>query len=83
MTLDAIIAETLGISEAGLAAFPDGTPFFGPPLEMSSLSGALMLERIKTDLGVDIAATDLALDSLRSLGDLRRFVTESRATHGS
>jgi acyl carrier protein len=75
MTLDAIVAAALGLTEAEVSALPDETRFFGPPLEMSSLAGAQMLTGIATELGVDVAGEDLALDSLRSLGHLRAYVS--------
>ena len=74
MTLDEIVAEALGLSADEVAALPEDTPFFGPPLELGSLSGARMLRRIHEQLGVDVAGEDLALESLTSLGHLRRFV---------
>jgi acyl carrier protein len=74
MTLDAIVGSALGLTEAEVAALPDDTRFFGPPLEMSSLAGAQLLTTIATELGVDVAAEDLALDSLRSLGHLRAYL---------
>lgn len=77
MTLDEIVAEALGLTAAEVAALPDETPFFGPPLELGSLSGARMLRQIHAELGVDVAGEDLALDSLTSLGHLRRFVASA------
>ena len=72
--VDALVAEALGMPPEEVRALPDETPFFGPPLELGSLSGARLLTRIHEELGVDLATEDLALDCLTSLGHLRRAV---------
>lgn len=73
-TVDRLVAEALGLSTAQVAALPDATPMFGAPLELGSLTGARLLDAVKGELGVDIAADDLHLSALDSLGSLRGYV---------
>jgi acyl carrier protein len=69
-----LLAEVTGRPElAGLAA---ATPLLGPGLGLGSLAGTLLLRRVRDQFGVDIAAEDLNLDALATLGSLAAFVQE-------
>jgi acyl carrier protein len=51
-------------------------PLFGPPVALDSLTGTLLLREIRARYGVDVAAEDLNLDALSTLGTLAAFVGE-------
>ncbi len=69
-----LLAELL--EDSTVASLPDETPLFGAGLELSSLTGAGLLVRIWTETNVDIAAEDLALESLETIGTLWRYVVD-------
>jgi acyl carrier protein len=78
-----ILAEVTG-NQALLDAHPDtallgsataGTATAG----LDSLTGTLLLRRVRQHFGVDIAGEDLNLDSLATLATLAAFVTERTA----
>lgn len=75
--VDRLVAEALGLSADEVTALADATPMFGPPLELGSLSGTVLLNRILEQYAVDVAADDLDLTALTSLGHLRRYVAEA------
>ena len=72
MSVREILADVLGNPDALTA--PPETPLFGPPLAMNSLTGVELLARIDERFGVDIAAEDLELSSLESVGALCDYV---------
>lgn len=72
--LRAILASVTGRDE--LLHIPPGTALFGTAVGLDSLSGTLLLREIQWRFGVDVAAEDLNLDSLASLGTLAAFVAE-------
>lgn len=72
MSVREILAGVLGNPDA--LTVPPDTPLFGPPLAMTSLTGVELLARIEERYGVDIAAEDLELSSLESVGALCDYV---------
>jgi acyl carrier protein len=70
--LRAILAEVTGRDE--LRDIPADTPLFGAGVGLDSLAGTLLLRQVKRRYGVDIAAEDLNLDALATLGTLADFV---------
>lgn len=67
-----VLAEVTGRPE--LAGAPLQTPLFGGGVGLDSLAGTLLLRRVQREYGVDVAAEDLNLDSLETLGTLAAFV---------
>ena len=61
-----------------LATLGAGVPLFGPGVGLDSLTGTLLLTQVRQEYGVDVAAEDLNLDSLASLGTLATFITTAR-----
>lgn len=70
--LRAFLASATGRDE--LRHIPPGTELFGPAVGLDSLTGTLLLREIQRRYGVDVAAEDLNLDSLATLGTLAAFV---------
>lgn len=66
-----------------VANLPEDTPLFREGLALSSLAGAGLLAQIKNKLGVDVAAQDLALESLATIGTLCAFVEAHRSARRS
>lgn len=60
--------ELLGISEQ--------TPLFGAGVGLDSLAGTLLLRRVHRRYGIDVAAEDLNLDALDTLGSLADFIAQ-------
>jgi len=75
-----ILATLTGRGE--LLALPAGTPLFGEAVALDSLTGTLLLREIQRRFGVDVAAEDLNLDALATLGTLAEFVAARRARAG-
>jgi acyl carrier protein len=67
-----LLAEVTGRPE--LVELPAQTLLFGGGVGLDSLAGTLLLRRIQRELGVDVAAEDLNLDSLQTLGTLAAFI---------
>jgi acyl carrier protein len=67
-----ILAEVTGRPE--LAGVPLQTSLFGGGVGLDSLGGTLLLRQIQRRYGVDVAADDLNLDSLETLGTLAAFI---------
>jgi acyl carrier protein len=74
----ALLAGALERPPAALAALPDETPLFGPALNLDSFSGMALLAAIDRDYGLDLAADDLGLDALETIGTLAAYL----AAHG-
>jgi acyl carrier protein len=72
--LQAILARVTGRDQA---VGPD-TALFGPEVSLDSLTGTLLLTEVRQRFGVDVAAEDLSLDSLASLGTLAGFIAARR-----
>jgi acyl carrier protein len=75
--LQAILARVTGREQ--LAAISPETPLFGDGVGLDSLTGMLLLVEVRHRFGVDVAAEDLNLDSLATLGALAAFVGERLA----
>jgi acyl carrier protein len=81
-----VTAETAGVlaglreilarvtRSAEIAALPADAPLFGDGAGLDSLTGTLLLREIRHRYGVDVAAADLNLDCLASLGTLALFI---------
>ena len=70
--LRAVLAQVTGRGELlGIAA---DTPLFGTGVGLDSLSGTLLLRQVERRYGVDVAAEDLNLDALATLGTLAGFI---------
>ncbi|MEV6527748.1 phosphopantetheine-binding protein [Longispora sp. NPDC051575] len=67
----AALTEVLDLD---VSAFPLDTPLFDGGLGLGSLNGVRLLELVRARYGVDVAAEDWALDSLRSIGSLCAFI---------
>ena len=72
--LRALLAEVLERDPDEVAALPAGTPLFRAGLDLDSLTGMVLLGRVREEFGVDVAAEDLELDSLDSVGSLAAYV---------
>lgn len=78
---ETVLAELRGLLVAvtgrdELRGVPADTPLFGPPVALDSLTGTRLLREIRQRFGVDVAAEDLNLDALATLGTLGTFVAE-------
>lgn len=73
----AILAELTG--DAVPLTAPAGTPLLREGLGLDSLRGALLLTRVRTGFGVDVASEDLNLDSLATIGTLAAFVSARKS----
>lgn len=76
-----MLAEVTGRPE--LLACPDDAALFGTGVGLDSLTGTLLLRQIRDRFGVDVAAEDLNLDSLATLGSLAEFVSSRSPAAGS
>jgi len=70
--LRVLLAEVTGRDE--LRGIPAATPLFGGGVGLDSLAGTLLLRQVERRYGVDVAADDLNLDSLETLGTLAAFI---------
>jgi acyl carrier protein len=71
-------AMLAGITGRDLAALEPSAALFGPEVGLDSLTGTLLLTEVQHRFGVDVAAEDLNLDSLATLGTLAAFVARHR-----
>jgi acyl carrier protein len=69
-----MLAAVTGRDE--LLTIPAQTPLFGDGVGLDSLAGTLLLRQVQRRYGVDVAAEDLNLDALQTLGTLAAFVAE-------
>ena len=67
-----LLAEVTGHPE--LASLPADAALFGGEAGLDSLAGTLLLRQVRRRYGVDVAAEDLNLDALESLGALAAFI---------
>jgi acyl carrier protein len=70
-----LLARILDVPRADALALADDTPLFGSGLSLDSVTGLELLTGIKSEFGVDIAAEDLNLDSLQTVGTLVDYVS--------
>ncbi|HUA40770.1 MAG TPA: acyl carrier protein [Streptosporangiaceae bacterium] len=71
--LRAILAQVTGRDE--LLGITADTALFGAGVALDSLAGTLLLRLVQRRYGVDVAAEDLNLDALATLGTLADFIT--------
>ena len=69
-----LLAEVTGRPE--LREIAAGTGLFGPPVDLDSLTGTLLLRRVRDRWGVDVADEDANLDALATIGTLVAFVAD-------
>jgi acyl carrier protein len=67
-----ILARATGREE--LREISDRQPLFGAGVGLDSLTGTLLLREVHRRFGVDVAAEDLNLDALATLGTLAAFI---------
>jgi methoxymalonate biosynthesis protein len=67
-----ILTSITGRSE--LAGVPADAALFGDTVALDSLTGTLLLREVHRRFGVDVAAADMNLDALATLGTLAAFV---------
>ena len=70
--LRAMLAQVTGRPE--LLDVPGEIRLFGAGVGLDSLAGTLLLRQVQRRYGVDVAAEDLNLDSLETLGTLAAFI---------
>lgn len=58
---------------------PTDTPLFGSGLSLDSLTGLELLVGVEQEFGVDIAAADLNLESLESIGTLVAYLSSGHS----
>lgn len=69
-----ILAAVTGRDD--LLRLPAELPLFGEGAGLDSLTGTLLLRRVHSRFGVDVAGEDLNLDALATLGTLASFVAQ-------
>jgi acyl carrier protein len=74
----ALLARVLELEPIYVQGLPDTTPLFGGGLSLDSLTGLELLTGIEAEFGVDIAADDLNLDSLQTIGTLTAYLLGQR-----
>jgi acyl carrier protein len=72
-----LLAEVTGRDE--LRHIATTTPLLGSGAGLDSLAGTLLLRRVQRRYGVDVAAEDLNLDALETLGTLAAFLAARSA----
>jgi acyl carrier protein len=72
-----ILAQATGREE--LLGTSAETSLFGAGVGLDSLTGTLLLREVHRRFGVDVAAEDLNLDALATLGALAAFIEERSA----
>jgi acyl carrier protein len=70
--LRTILAQVTGREE--LRDVPADTALFGGGVGLDSLAGTLLLRQVQRRYSVDVAAEDLNLDALATLGTLAEFI---------
>jgi acyl carrier protein len=69
-----LLAAVLERPPGALAALPDETPLFGETLNLDSFTGMALLTAIQARYHIDVAADDLGLDSLETIGTLAAYL---------
>ena len=70
-----LLARVLEQSIGDVRSLPENMPLFGGGLSLDSLTGLELLTGIEQEFGVDIAADDLNLDSLQTIGTLVDYLS--------
>ncbi len=73
-----LLALVLEMPRDQATGLPDDTPLFGKGLSLDSLTGLELLAGIEQEFGVDIAAEDLNLDSLQTIGTLVGYLSSGQ-----
>jgi acyl carrier protein len=71
----ALLARVLQLPPTQAVDLPDSLPLFGSGLSLDSITGLELLTGVKSEFGVDIAAEDLNLDSLQTIGTLVGYLS--------
>ena len=69
-----LLAQVTGHQE--LSQLPADVRLFSEEAGLDSLAGTLLLRRVDERYGVDVAAEDLNLDALETLGALAAFIRD-------
>jgi acyl carrier protein len=69
-----LLAETLGLSGARVAAFDEGTELFGALPEFDSMAVANLLTGIEERFSVLIEDSDVEAEDFATFGSLKAFV---------
>lgn len=78
----ALLARVLDLDPAETAGLNDATPLFASGLSLDSLTGMELLSAVQEEFGVDIAAQDLNLESLQTVGTLTSYLSgQSDSSH--
>jgi acyl carrier protein len=72
--LRAMLAQVTGRPELLDVPVAADTRLFGSGVGLDSLAGTLLLRQVQRRYSVDVAAEDLNLDSLETLGTLAAFI---------
>jgi acyl carrier protein len=78
-----LLARVMERDPGEVASLPESTPLFGEGVALDSLSGLELLAGVQQEFGVDIAAEDLNLDSLQTIGTLVSYLSGHRDTSQS
>jgi acyl carrier protein len=73
-TLRALLADTLGLDHARVAAFDTGTELFGALPEFDSMAVANLLTGIEERFDVLIEDSDVEAEDFATFGSLKAFV---------
>jgi acyl carrier protein len=73
-TLRAVLADVLGLDEARVARFDDGTALFGALPEFDSMAVAGLLTELEERLGILIEDHEVDAEMLESFGALLAFL---------
>jgi acyl carrier protein len=78
--LRAVLADSLGLEPARVAAFDDSTPLFGSLPEFDSLAVAELLTALEERLGILIEDHEVDADMMESYGALLAFAKAKALT---
>ena len=70
-----LLARVLDLPCDAVKELSDDTPLFGRGLSLDSLTGLELLTGVEQEFDVDIAAEDLNLDSLETIGTLVAYLS--------
>ena len=72
-TLRAVLADVLGLPEARVAGFDEGSPLFGALPEFDSMAVAGLLTELEERLGITIEDHEVDADMMETFGALLTF----------
>lgn len=79
LKLREILARVLEMPVEDVMAMDDATALFGGGLALDSLTGLELLTGVEQEFGVDVAAEDLNLDSLETIGTLTAYLSAGQS----